>query len=200
MRCRFLVSASILLLANAACAVDIKTRLGELKAVPATYVDEDACPFECCRYAEWTAREAMTMYSAPLGDKPVGKLAVGDKVEGLTGNVYSRPVKATVLLAKTDDTGNRFAKGETFFVLAPRGEGQFLAWSKGQLFEAPLFLDSSYESVSGPTDACKENPLEYCWYKAGGKLQSTWWVKVKTQAGLEGWIKESSLTKQDGCG
>jgi hypothetical protein len=138
------------LAAKSVCAVEVGASLGELKTVPAMYVDEEACPFECCRYGAWTARASMTLFSAPRGDKVVGKVAVGDEVEGLTGNVYVRPIKATVLLSKTDDVGNTFTKGETFFVMARAAKAVFLRGPTAIFSKRPCGWIRPMRTARGP--------------------------------------------------
>ena len=57
-------------------------------APPAVYVDEGACPFECCTYREWTVRKSVTVFDRPNG-RETAHLSKGERLKALTGEVIS---------------------------------------------------------------------------------------------------------------
>src|SRR5690242_7508368 len=94
----------------------------EEQAPPSPYVDKGACPFECCTYREWTANESFALVDQPNGRNVVAQLHKGEKVQGVTGEVHSMPLRA---IARRDDPSTGIKAGDAIYVLHPVGEGSW---------------------------------------------------------------------------
>ena len=159
---------------------------GAATAPPNPYIDKGACPFECCTYRDWTTTKPITLLDKPFGKKMIASVPPGRVVHGITGNVYSSPVR-TVAAASFKVSSNDFhdasiRKGDVFYVLHYRGEGVTLIWYKGKTYEAEL----------NPVSVTMEGP------PSDG---TQWWVNVRTLAGKSGWVLETDqFENQDACG
>ncbi len=140
-------------------------------APPVPYVAKGACPFECCTYRDWTALQPITLYNRPDGKTVVGALRKGEVVKALTGEIHSIPVRAT---AEKDHPEAGIKAGEAFYVLHYVGEGVWSVWRNGRAAEL--------ETYAGPPP------------------KTTWWVKVRTRAGVVGWaVSNRNFGNQDAC-
>jgi len=140
---------------------------------PSPFVDKGACPFECCTYREWVADKEISLMDQPNGNKIVAQLHKDEKVQGVTGEVHSVPLRA---IARHDDPGTGVKAGDVIYVLHPIGEGYWKAWHKGKLVE---------------TDDVPEKGLP----------RYTWWVQIKTSSGAVGWtVSHGNFANQDACG
>ena len=128
---------------------------------PSIYVDVGACPFECCTYRRWTVTKATKIWDTPRGKRVVGFLREGDSVEGLTGEVISKPL---AIKADRDIPKSEIKAGETFYVLHYEGEGNWMVWSRGEITSVYY---SEMHMPQPPT--------------------ADWWVKVKAADGNVGW-------------
>lgn len=143
-------------------------------APPSPYIDKGACPFECCTYRNWAATQEITLVDNPNGKKIVARIHKGEKVQALTGEVHSIPLRVVAELEHPDAKVNR---GEVIYILHYIGEGYWKVWHNGQLVEIENFSDK------------------------GPYPRSTWWVKVKTTSGIVGWtISRRNFSNQDACG
>ena len=86
---------------------------------PPVFIDKGACPFECCTYRQWTVTRDSVLYDAVNGKRVVGLARKGSKVQGLTGEVRTVPLKA------------RTKAGKEVFVLTYLGEGFWKTWDDG---------------------------------------------------------------------
>jgi hypothetical protein len=144
------------------------------QAPPSPYIDKGACPFECCTYREWTAKEAIDLVDQPNGKRVVGQLHKGEKVQGVTGEVHSIPLRVVAL---NDDPDAKVKAGDVIYVLHYLGEGAWQVWHKGELVVIENFSDK------GPFP------------------RATWWVQIKTASGVVGWaISHGNFSNQDSCG
>ncbi|MGA3229590.1 MAG: hypothetical protein ABSD51_06580, partial [Candidatus Binatus sp.] len=141
---------------------------------PPIYVDVGACPFECCTYRMWTVNEATTLWSEPDGNAVVGILREGKVVQGLTGEVISKPL---AVKADRDIPETPIRTGDTFYVLHYEGEGNWKVWLHGET------TDVFYQFMHMP-----HPPKE------------DWWVKVKDAEGNVGWtLSDRHFLHQDAC-
>lgn len=93
-------------------------------------------------------------------------------MQGVTGEVHSIPLRTT---ATHDDPGAGLKAGDVFYVLHYEGEGMFRVWHNGKL------TDTDDVQGKGP--------------------RATWWVQIKTAAGVVGWaISRGNFANQDACG
>ncbi len=158
---------------------------------------KDACPFECCTFGEWSVEQPVELFAGPEGAKLGQTLKVGEKVEGLTGEVHlkPRPVLVGFPLAGETELGSdqRIAipAGEVVWEVDSLGEGFVRFWYRGQTFEAPM---TSYCLVFD----------EECWgdYVEPGSedWKNDWWVKIKRKDGKEAWARDEGFGGMDGCG
>ncbi len=86
---------------------------------PAIFVDKGACPFECCTYREWTVEKDTELFDKIDGKKIIGKAVKGTKIQGVTGEVHTIPLKT-----KTE-------KGHEVYLLTYQGEGFWKTWDDG---------------------------------------------------------------------
>lgn len=143
------------------------------QAPSSPYIDKGACPFECCTYREWVADKEITLMDHPNGKKVVGQIHKGEKVQGVTGEVHSVPLRA---IARDDDPSTGVKAGDVIYVLHPIGEGGWMAWHKGKLVV---------------TDDVPEKGLP----------RYTWWLQIKTSSGTVGWtVSHGNFANQDACG
>ena len=174
-----------------AVAVEIQQPLGLLVQLPDVYRDQNACPFECCSYGEWVVTEPTVLYRTPNNLEPVTELNRCQEVQAITGEIHVVPNPARVISTFVDDLGNRFTVGERFYLLASRGEGFFLAWAQGVLFE----MDGGW--VMSASD-CRRN--RQCWATLEGEPgHGQWWILLQADHGQRGWTNQPNFDGQDLC-
>jgi len=172
-RVRTICAPSLLLLGVVFASVMAAQTTGEQKP-PNISIDKGACPFECCTYREWVTRSDVTLFDSPNGKRVVGRVKKGQKVLALTGEVHSVPLR---MIAHYDFPDGGVKKGDTVYLLHYVGEGYWKAWHDGKLFDTADFPDK------------------------GSRPKSTWWVKLKTSAGVIGWtVEHGNFENQDACG
>src|SRR4051812_39714537 len=96
------------------------------------FVQKDVCPFECCTYRDWTAKQHTTLYSTwkRSGRKTIGSVGKGENVRATTGVVVTYgPGRYR---AMQNDPQLELRIGDEFPVYAYRGEGVFDFWNKGK--------------------------------------------------------------------
>jgi len=143
-------------------------------APPSPFIDKGACPFECCTYLEWVAKQEISLIDHPDGKRIVAQLHKGEKVQGVTGEVHSIPLR---LIAKHDYPNEGVKVGDVVYVLHPVGEGYWKVWHNGKLVD----ID----------DVPDKGPFP----------RYTWWVQIKTAPGAVGWtISRGNFDNQDACG
>lgn len=151
-------------------------------------VDAGACPFEGCRYGQWTTNDAVTIRrSRSARSSVVLRLTKGEQVTALTGAVVIlRPGRVEFTeptdLASTD--GNIAAKpGDTLYLLSYIGEGFTNAWFKGR----------AYREVDGAmaffNALCDTQPAR-CTGRVVEPTQSEWWIQVRSRSNRVGWTNE----------
>lgn len=159
---------------------------------PAMLSDEGACPFECCVYREWSVEADTTLHAEPKEGSPVvAQAGKGTRARGLTGVVITtEPGRFEVLRAVKGAGGHSYEPGEIVWVYTYRGEGFFKVWHRGEFVEEEaLFM------LSGSV------PRGYDWGHALAQPKSTWWVKVRTADGKEGWSDQTrNFGNKDACG
>jgi hypothetical protein len=160
---------------------------------PAVYVDKGACPGECCSYGrDWAVAEETKLYDRPEGRKAIGRLAKGEKARAVTGEVHTRPNRLEVSFDHGD-----YAMGDVLYVLTHVEKQKYKVWRDGKVAVEDLF------GIAGETDPLElgscEIPSHACWGEISQRRHpSTWWVKLRTATGAEGWTKETRNLK-DRC-
>ena len=149
------------------------------------FVDDGACPGEGCAYGErWVAKEAMPLLAEPEeGAEVRGRLAEGEAVQTLTGQVRTTPGRYVVERAHQG-----FEPGDTVLLYTYLGEGIYRirhngTWTTGHFGFSPW--------GGGRTDVpCSEEDSEGCWGHRAAKERMDWWVRVRNEAGVEGWVTD----------
>lgn len=159
---------------------------------PSPYVLKGSCPFECCTYRTWSVEAETTLYAQPdLESKQIGVLKAHETVEGVTGEVHSIPVRFIVHRAYQD-----YKPGDIVWVYSYEGEGYFQILRNGKLVSEELGF-SPYGGSSG--NRCQDDE-QYCWGTLEKEMSNTWWVKIKSKNGLEGWSnRANNFGNTDAC-
>ena len=155
---------------------------------PENYVAKAVCPFECCRYGDWSVLADTNLFAAPTSQRIVGKAAKGTRVLALTGEVHLKPEPVVALF----DVG--IPKDPIAFVLDYGGEGYAHVYSQGKIVD--IFV--------GTADYCFRLS-ESCWGEtlvpSTARRPQVWWVKVKLANGQTGWTnKTDHFGNNDACG
>jgi hypothetical protein len=148
---------------------------------PSRYIDIGACPFECCVYRVWNTTADTFAHARP--DKKanrVGLLKAGTIVEAITGEVHASPGRFVVKKWHAE-----YKPGDILWVYTYLGEGRFKVWGKGAMQEQDL----GFSPYGGSPGARCEN-RERCWGELEKELTFSWWVKVRSMEGWEGWSNQ----------
>jgi hypothetical protein len=157
---------------------------------PLPYESWDVCPFECCTYRDWKAEADIPVHER-RDDRSKVRFRVrrGETVRAETGVVVTavpgivridKPVRDGY--PKNDDRPHlSLVPGDVIYRLAPLGEGAFLFWYKGKVYQ------SGTDLVALPT--INE-----------GKERMTWWKRVRNRAGKKGWTRSIDFSNADACG
>lgn len=168
--------------------------LSAAAAPPKVYVQDGACPSECCTYGRWSVLKDCPLFDRPHG-KRVGALSAGQKAEALGGQIRVVPTKLTVTHSQAHAEGFSFAKGKALYVLAPEGEGYYSVWYEGKV--RSLQFDRGF----GDYKACAP-PSADCWLRLhkDNSASLEWWARFKTAQG-EAWgrVRAGVFDGTDSC-
>lgn len=151
------------------------------------YDDRGACPFECCTYRTWTAKEVIAIRRTRRADAPViFRVRNGEQVDALTGIVTTvRPGRARVGKSAMV-AGIRLEATDDVIVLRYVGEGVWKAWFKGAFFSVEV-------SDDGPAPEDHLRMIE--------RPRTAWWVQVRNRGGEIGWTdRPNDFDGTDACG
>ncbi len=161
---------------------------------PASYVDAGVCPFECCTYGSWTAIQDVTVFDQVEDGKPVAKVHPEQPVHALTGDVHIRRPGVVEVRREHEsaETGRRYLPGDKLYVYTYQGEGYYKVW-----FEQ-AWLSEEIPFLAGWA-GCEED--DSCWGEVLSTPESRWWVRVRLESGLEGWVDDADgFFGKDACG
>lgn len=145
------------------------------------YVDRGACPFECCRYGNWEARDSLVAYTSEGDTSRVAfRIRSGERFRADTGNVH---VDVGILLASGPGVyGVKYEPGrvirvpiaaeDTIYVLSYAGEGTYRI-----LYDDEVL----YAGWHGPQG---ENTRQI--RERGSEI---WWVHAVNGSGEAGWLR-----------
>jgi len=155
---------------------------------PENYVAKGACPFECCRYGDWTVLETTGLVAAPGSTRVVGTAQKADRVTGVTGEVHLKPEPIAVLM-KGD-----LPKDTIAFVLDYEGEGYAHVYTQGKVVSVELaYADYCFQIAQ----SCRAETL----WTPKERTKPVWWVKVKLANGIVGWTRQvDNFGNKDSCG
>ncbi|HEX3685433.1 MAG TPA: hypothetical protein VHU83_23060 [Bryobacteraceae bacterium] len=144
---------------------------------PKLYVSKGACPFECCTYRKWIAKQTLGLLDRP-GGAAVARIQKGEEVLGITGEVWSHPLRFRIERRAPSLPAEPDLVGATVYLLHPIGEGFWLVWYRGKVLET----DPEY----------------------GGSPRYVWWAKVRLRSGRIGWVRmdvpNMPFDNVDACG
>jgi hypothetical protein len=144
------------------------------------FYDWKACPFEGCTYGRWTTRKPVIVYDTWAAKRRAsGRLAVGDRVDGLTGVVIT--FKPGVIRMDRDLPSEGLKRGDTILTYANRGEGFFAVWFKGKYYSEFDVSFTKWPDGQG----CGGTHCAATYIDLGKKV---WWAQVKLKSGQTGWI------------
>lgn len=154
---------------------------------PMPFEDEGACPFENCRYGEWTVEAGVAVKTDRwIGAPVLFRLRKGDRAAIPSGVVVThRPgrVRFRKAVDVSTSTGSlRVEPGETLYLLTSHGGGVTTVWFKGRVYR-----DVKDSDLFSP--ACERSP-EACNATLLAKPLHGWWVQVRNAKGLVGWTNE----------
>ncbi|HKD09392.1 MAG TPA: hypothetical protein VKB79_26035 [Bryobacteraceae bacterium] len=167
---------------------EVVQRMPSNQKPPERYIAKGACPFECCRFGNWTALQDIDLIAAPDDHQVVGRAMKGSRVDALTGEVHLRPEPVLVL---TNEGG--LPRDSVAFALDYEGEGYRHVYTQGKVV-------SVFTSVA---DYCFR-PSEACWAETldsrEERREPVWWVKIRLSNGVTGWTdKADRFDGKDGC-
>lgn len=155
------------------------------------FVRPGACPFECCRYGDWTAESTIPLRAAKrLEAQVLSTLAPEEHFRADSGTVH---VTGLMLVAVRDtlsaylgENPRRLAAGDTLVLLEPLGEGYFNVWHRGEVLASEPFWDP-------PNDTLRADRI--------GEYAREWWVHATAADGRSGWFLADSveLRGADAC-
>jgi len=157
---------------------------------PGVYVDSGACPFECCRYGDWTMRTGAVLRS-DLSDAAdsIGALHAGDKVRADSGIVVLRPMGLAVVTdTAIDFHGNAHPPmrvGDTLYLLDYHGEG----YRSVRLHDSVFSMAEEWNATGTTGVRLVRKPVSF------------WWVHM-TKGEMKGWVNMSGVQVggADACG
>jgi hypothetical protein len=176
-----------------AAALATATLLPGAETHPAEYVDEGACPFECCTYGKWRVDTGTVLLAAPTRDaRAVARIGAGSSIDAVGGKVIT---KAGRFVVKRDH--DKYHRGDVLWVYTYRGEGFFRVWHAGRMHEEQLEFDPSGGTAG---DRCQDSE-KLCWGELDRPLRTKWWVRLRTDHGSEGWTDHPEhFSGGDACG
>lgn len=147
---------------------------------PLPFEDHGACPFECCTYREWTAKEDVEILQDMKESSPVVfQVQKDEKVTGETGVVITTKPGTAKLVKPARIDNVQIAQDSVVNVLSSTGEGFFKVWYRGKVV-----------SLQEGTD-----------FQMINKPETVWWVKIKNSSGQSGWSKQpEKFDNKDACG
>ena len=146
------------------------------------YVDNGACPFECCTYREWTVEKPTVAHREMRDSSPVTfRMKKGERVTGVTGTVITTRAGIVRVLKNTTLDNVKLRRGDNLYLLTYLGEGFSKIWYKGRIFQGDPNDDVLFKETRKPIDV--------------------WWVKVKNRRGQTGWSRQpDNFGNKDQCG
>ncbi len=163
------------------------------------YIDQGACPFECCVYGIWSATERASAYQGPAAGGPVlFNIEPGVEVEAIDGFVVTQKAGSARVTKKTQlacqsGAGKELDQpvlqpGSLVEILHYLGEGCFLVWQDGR------------PCVSGFMDSSGEHS-PFSDFQLLLLPETEWWVRIRNHKGQAGWLLNPvGFAGSDGCG
>ena len=155
------------------------------------YIAQGACPFECCTYREWQAREDVPAYAEPRDDAiKVTTVKIDGRVTAETGFVVTKAAGVVKVLRNISvgyppeargpniSSELNLRPGDILYLLHPLGEGNSLFWYEGKTYiDQILFGEPGSREMPEPP------------FREMSEAKYDWWVKIRTAAGRILWLK-----------
>ena len=164
------------------CSAILPLAFGQDVGAPALpYYDWGACPYEGCRYRQWTAHQSVTVFDTwKKGRQPIAQVAKDEAVTGLSGVVIT--YKPGLIRLDRDLPEADLLRGDTILTYAYQGEGFAAVWFKGKYHDS---FDISFAKLPDGT-GCGGAHCAATYIDLGAK---SWWANVKLKSGLTGWVE-----------
>ncbi len=145
-------------------------------AAPAEYVIRGVCPFECCKYGNWTLLDGGVLRSEPNPDADsVGQVAAGQAVQTDEGVMTLRPPGVAVVVPDTSNHAG-LANGDTVEVISYTGAKVARVRSQG----------GEESDIGWKGLRMIRDPLQ------------RWWVHMTDPAsGQAGWLQMGGISAQN---
>jgi hypothetical protein len=144
------------------------------------FFDWNACPFEGCRYGEWTAVSEVEVFDTwKPSRKRIATVPTKALVTGESGVVIT--YKPGIIQLNADLPLDDLSRGDKILTYTYLGEGFSVAWFKGRFYREYDTTFAKWPDGSGCLgDDCAGNYVDL-----GEKV---WWAKVKLRSGTIGWV------------
>ncbi len=114
------------------------TVVAQRPAIEEEYIVHGACPFECCKYGDWTLFEGGALRSEPNQDADsVGSVDAGARVHTDSGVMVLHPPGVGVIAGDTSSTAAGPRAGDTVEVISYTGQKVARVRWQGQELEKP---------------------------------------------------------------
>ena len=149
---------------------------------PKVFIDKDICPGEGCSY-EGNARvlKSMKAYAEPNENS----LAIYEFTAGVVVTSSESEVHTVAGRFVVKRVYESYRPGDVLWVYTYLGEGLFKVWHGGKMYEEKL----DFSPWGGSAGKRCENGDGSCWGELEKEMEMTWWLKVKSVNGREGWVR-----------
>lgn len=174
------------------------------------FVLENACPFECCTYGDWTAEEPIAVHVRRTADsRTFTRIGKGRTFKAVGGRVVvAEPGRVSV--SKPHELCRLYSlekqewvyphectevpPGDVFYPLNHSGEGQWNVWYEGEVYQ-----DNGMDWRFGRRPETRSADEVSATLEQKPELQ--WWVRVRTDEGGAGWIlmDDTEVSGHDAC-
>ena len=159
----------------------------------------NVCPFECCTYQPWQAKNKIAAYERARDTTHlVFTVDSGEAFEGVTGNIYIDRFGIVDVLQRTpairDTPGTTwFAPGDVLYMLDELGEGFANVLWRDSVVVVEMFWHSPSDTAGRGAEV---------WGVVRQTAVEEWWALVRSRDGREGWIDMGIARMRgiDACG
>ena len=157
------------------------------------YYLKKMCPYECCGFGHWVAREELKVYKSEKYKNIAFNIKKNEHVTLITGNIII--IQHGIKLIDHDFIykGQKIRKGDKLYLLSYLGEGRYLEWLNG-------IMEEDIESSMKGTPKLIQDLKFYWSVKVKNKKGKIGWLKLYNTAGMMGFsVKEKIYKYPPGC-
>jgi hypothetical protein len=149
---------------------------------PVVYIDKHICPGEGCSYAgRPKVLKHTVVYATPsIRSRRLFRIISGERVTSLDSQVHTVAGRFVVKRAH-----EKYRPGDVLWVYTYLGEGLFKVWYRSRIYTEDL----EFSPWGGTTGKRCEQEERYCWGELEKELEMTWWLKIRSRGGRQGWIR-----------